>query len=107
MNVIAMPIEFKHMVRHIGGDIDEFVKSVDDLVAISLIGVDHRQAAPVRPFLTALMARNLSANAMVEFWSSTPSGVYFVDGEFVRKFLTALLAKIKSEPYLTGNATQQ
>lgn len=104
MRTIAMPIEFKHMVRQVGFDVVELVKSMDELVPYALIGVDHRQASVVRPFLKSLLAMNLSAEEMAEFWSSTPSGVYFTEGESVRTLLSLLLTRLEREPYLTGEA---
>lgn len=80
----------------------ELVRSMDELVPYALIGVDHRQAAAVRPFLRSLLAMNLSDEEMADFWSSTPSGIYFTEGERVRTFLSALLRRLEEEPYLTG-----
>jgi hypothetical protein len=97
-----MPVEFKHMVRQIGYDLVEQVGSMGGLVPYALIGVEHPQAAVVRQFLQSLLAKKFSAEEMSDFWSSTPSGVYFADGERVREFLSSLLKRLEQEPYLTG-----
>ena len=102
MSSIEMPVEFKHMVRQVGGDIAEHVKSMDDLVAHALIGIDQHQAAAVRPYVKRLLAQELTSVEMAEFWSSTPSGIYFTNGDFVCEFLAALLERLEREPYLTG-----
>jgi hypothetical protein len=102
MNSIETPLEFKLIARNVAVGVLEFAKSMDDLVAIALVGIDQHHAAPVRPFLRTLLAQNMQANDLAEFWSLSPSGIYFDDGEAVRLFLAALLTKLEKEPYLTG-----
>ena len=102
MNKNEAPTEFKAIARNVNSDIFEFVNSMDDLVAHALIGIDQHQAAVVRPFLKEIIEVNSTPDMLKEFWSSTPSGLYFIDGEAVRKFLTALLSRLEQEPYLTG-----
>lgn len=77
MSQTAMPVEFKHMVRQIGYDVVEQVGSMDGLVPYALTGVEYPQAAVVRQFLQSLLAMKLSAKEMSDFWSSTPSGIYW------------------------------
>jgi hypothetical protein len=103
MNTSEVPVEFKLVARNIAIDLFDFVNSMDDLVAHSLIGIDHRPAAVLRPFLRSLLNQNLTNQALAEFWSSMPSGIYFESGETVRQFLSALLDKLEHEPYLTGS----
>lgn len=102
MQEISIPVEFKHMVRQIGYDLVKQVGSMDGLVPYALIGVEHPQAAVARQFLQSLLGMKLSAKEMSDFWSSTPSSVYFTDGERVREFLSSLLKRLEQEPYLTG-----
>lgn len=99
---LNVPTEFKHLTRNVNSGVNEFVKNLEDFVVHALIGVGPREAAIIRPFLKTYLDTNPSAQALSEFWSSMPSALYFDDGEFVRKFLTALLVRLMSEPYLTG-----
>ena len=97
-----MPIEFKRMARNITIGTMDMVSSIDDLVDHALIGIDQNDAALCRPFIKDLLTKNLTVEEFARFWSSTPSSIYFNEGESVRKFLVALLARIENEPYLTG-----
>lgn len=101
MSPIETPVEFKLIARNIAADALDFVKSLDDFVAVGLIGIDQRQAAVVRPFLKSLLAQNMSPEVLAEFWSSMPSGLH-INGEGVQTILTALLNRLEQEPYLTG-----
>ncbi len=100
-----MPAEFKSVARNIAVGVFDFVKSMDDLVAHALIGIDQHHAGVLRGYLPSLIDSNVSGDFLKEFWSSTPSGLYFDDGEAVRKFLAAILDRIQREPYLTGRDT--
>ena len=106
MNRNDVPDEFKAIARNINSDIFESVHSMSDLVEHALIGVDQHQAAVVRPFLTKVIEVNSTSEKLKEFWSSTPSGLYFIDGEAVGRFLVALLSRLQQEPYLTGVAVE-
>jgi hypothetical protein len=99
-----VPVEFKLVARNIAASVTEFVKSMDDLVAHALIGIDQNHAAVLRPFINKLLEQNMPADGLAEFWSTMPSGIYFENGESVRRFLKALLDRIEKEPYLTGSA---
>lgn len=102
MIAIETPVEFKLIARNFAADILDFAKSLDDFVAVGLIGIDQQQAAAVRPFLKSLLAENMSREALAEFWSSLPSGLH-IDGEGVRNILVAILDRLEQEPYLTGS----
>lgn len=102
MSMIEIPAEFKAIARNISADVFDFVKSLDDLVACGLVGVDDQKAAAIRPFLRTLLGESLSSEELSEFWSSLPSGIHISNGEAVRTILSALLARLEREPYLTG-----
>lgn len=97
-----MPAEFKSVARNIAVGVFDFVKSMDDLVAHALIGIDHHHAAVLRDYLPSLIDGKVTAEFLKEFWSTTPSGIHIDGGEAVRKLLAAILDRIQKEPYLTG-----
>ena len=101
-----MPMEFRRMARNITIGTMDMVSSISDMVDHALIGIDQNDAAVCRPFVKELLAMNLKAEELIQFWSSTPSAIYFKEGDTVRKFLVALLARIEMEPYLTGKLPQ-
>lgn len=102
VNQNETPTEFKVIARNVNSGIFEFVQSMDDLVTHALNGIDQHQAAVVRPFLKKVIEVNSTPEMLKEFWSSTPSGLYFIDGAAVGQFLAALLSRLEQEPYLTG-----
>ena len=103
METIDTPAEFKLIGRNIAGGVFEFVKSTEDFVSLSLIGIDQNQAAIVRPFLKSILAANMSDDELSAYWFSMPSGLYISNGEAVRRLLEEILIKLEKEPYLTGS----
>ena len=102
MSTIETPAEFKMIARNIAVGVFEFINSTEDLVSVSLIGIDQNHAATVRPFLKSILASNMQADELTAYWSSMPSGIYISNGEAVRKLLEAILSRLEKEPYLTG-----
>ncbi len=83
------------------------VTSINDLVAHALIGIDQNDAVVCKEFIGALLAQNLTAEQLVQFWSSTLSAIFFKDGETVRKLIEGLLARFEEKPYAAGKLSTQ
>lgn len=101
MNV---PEEFRRACMNLGPDLQESVKSVDDLVNVALIGVDQKQAAVMRTFLGELLSAGYDTEQMKKFWWATPSTFVFFDGGDVVNFLTRMNELLSQPPYAGSSA---
>lgn len=101
MKIQNVPSEFRKMSRNMTSGLFDLVETEDDAVAHALIGFDLRDAEVLRSFLAEIVAPENSAEDLKQLWSSVPSGVYFSDGEELRRFLQSILSAVRSKPYLT------
>jgi hypothetical protein len=99
MNIVP-PVEFRNAVRNINPGIQDIVHSMDDFVQIALIGVGAHEGSVIRQFVEGVLAAKPDADALKEFWLSTPASLFFHDGDDVRTFLQALADRLSHEPYV-------
>jgi hypothetical protein len=93
-----IPEEFKDLCRNLGPEMSEFVSSLDDLVAHSLIGIDAKRAMLIRPFLDQFLSGGHTADQLKSFWWSMPATMVFHNGDDVLVFLTRLQEVLSASP---------
>ena len=96
---MQLPSEFKAVCQNMGPGLDEFAKSLDDLVFIALNGIGLADSEIISNFLDDLLSKQLSPDQLKEFWWSTPAATVFHRGEDVATFLTRMRDILALPPY--------
>lgn len=102
---IETPKAFRDAVRNLGQDILEEIESLDHLARIVLIGVDLKDGTVIREFIDRVLAGGYDAETLKEFWLSTPSTIYFHNGDDVTAVLEAIRNRLNQPPYVEAAST--
>lgn len=88
--IMEIPEAFKRVCDKFGPDLEEIVSSLDDLVQLSLIGIDEADAKEIKPYLDVLLSGRYDHDQLKDIFWSMPGTTKFRNGRDVVTFLTRM-----------------
>lgn len=92
----TIPAALKALARHARFDPAKSAPSMEEFDYDIVQQLDPRDPAALRPVLQKILAGDVSAPELSEFWAKLPSSLYIEDGDKVRAFLVAVLARLEN-----------
>lgn len=90
---MVIPEEFKKICHNLVQGLE--VSSAQELIQVSLIGIEPQDRPPIKAFLDALLSGRYSDDQLKEIWWSMPSDIVFHEGKGVVTFLSLLRDEVE------------
>lgn len=88
-----IPEEFKKVCHNLVQGLE--VSSVQELIQVSLIGIEPQDRPPIKAFLDKLLSGRYSDDQLKEIWWSMPSDIVFHEGKGAVTFLSLLRDEVE------------
>lgn len=100
MQIGPPPPSFRIMALNVKYDALAELKSIEEAAEYALNGIDQKDALELRSYLATLINANVSDKELSEFWSQSPSSMFFSNGAELRRYLETILKTLSRGPYV-------